>query len=495
MVLQEEQLRLIFGLKLRQIRTERGYSLFGLSKKTGLSKSYLNEIEKGKKYPKPDKILNLANALSVDYDEMVSMKLGGTMAPLSDIILSGILKEIPLELFGIEENNLIDIIAGAPEKVSAFISTLFEIARHYKVGRENFYLAALRSYQESHQNYFPDLEQAARDCALKYQINLEQLISSQELVEILEEEFQYLIDQSSLSEEKLPESVRSLFIPSSKKLLLASHIPEAQKVFILAKELGYAYLGISERPLSFTWIKFDSFEEVLNNFKASYFAGALCLPENRLKDRLKSIFAQETWDNDAWISLMSEFTNSAETFYQRLTNLLPAHFGLNKLFFLRLVQEENGIPILNKELHLSRQHQSKALAGTVNYCRRWLSTDLLINSENYRQHESFKTGAQISVYHDTGEAYLMLGASDDDPIKKGAKRSVAIGILINPNLKKKIKFVQDDSLKTIEVGTSCESCAITDCDLRVCPAHRLERQKKAELLNAQIQGTLEKYAK
>ncbi|HAI38788.1 MAG TPA: DNA-binding protein, partial [Maribacter sp.] len=50
---EQEYIKLIFGLKLKQIRTEKDLSLFGLSKICGLSKSYLNEIEKGKKYPKP----------------------------------------------------------------------------------------------------------------------------------------------------------------------------------------------------------------------------------------------------------------------------------------------------------------------------------------------------------------------------------------------------------------------------------------------------------
>ena len=52
MAIAEEYIRLIFGLKIKQIRTEKDLSLFGLSKLCGLSKSYLNEIEKGKKYTK-----------------------------------------------------------------------------------------------------------------------------------------------------------------------------------------------------------------------------------------------------------------------------------------------------------------------------------------------------------------------------------------------------------------------------------------------------------
>ena len=61
--MEEDYIKLIFGLKLKQIRTEKSLSLFGLSKLSGLSKSYLNEIENGKKYPKPDKIAILSEKL------------------------------------------------------------------------------------------------------------------------------------------------------------------------------------------------------------------------------------------------------------------------------------------------------------------------------------------------------------------------------------------------------------------------------------------------
>tara|TARA_B100001115_G_C15838416_1_gene419709 strand:+ start:497 stop:1978 length:1482 start_codon:yes stop_codon:yes gene_type:complete len=491
MVLQEEQLRIIFGLKLKQIRTERGLSLFGLSKKTQLSKSYLNEIEKGKKYPKPDKILALAKALEVEYDEMVSMKLSGSMAPLSDIILSGILKEIPLELFGIEESNLIDIIAGAPDKVSAFISTLFEMTRHYQVSRENFYLAALRSYQESHQNYFPDLEQAVRDFARLYQLDLQQKLSSAELAEILKEEFAYQLDEERLAREELPGTLRSLYIPKSKTLLLSPGIPEAQKVFILAKELGYCHLQIEDRPLSFSWIKFDRFEEVLHNFQASYFAGALVLPEDRIRTALKSFFKEKQWDSARFHQLMSDFTDSAETFLQRLTNILPTHFGLNQLFFLRLQQDSQSAPVLSKELHLSRKHQPQALTGTINYCRRWLSTDILLNPKDYYRSGALAVGCQVSVYQDTGEEYLMLGARENDPVSPNAQRSVVIGLELNANFKKQVQFHKDPKISTQIVGTSCESCSVQNCAQRVCPPNRLIKEEQERILQEKLKQILE----
>ena len=103
MDIEKDYIKLIFGLKLKQVRTQKNLSLFGLAKLTNLSKSYLNEIEKGKKYPKTDKILLLCKHLDVSYDQMISLKLDNNLAPIGEILKSGILKEIPLELFGIQE--------------------------------------------------------------------------------------------------------------------------------------------------------------------------------------------------------------------------------------------------------------------------------------------------------------------------------------------------------------------------------------------------------
>ncbi len=218
-MIEEEYIRLIFGLKLRQIRTEKNLSLFGLAKVTGLSKSYLNEIEKGKKYPKRDKILLLSDALDSTYDQMVSLKLDKNLAPIGEILQSRILKEIPLEIFGIKESNLIDIIAEAPIKVNAFISTLFEIAKHYNLTRESFFLAALRSYQEANNNYFDEIELQVEKFAKAYSLDLTKKIKVSDLEEILVDEYGYTINNEELTEHEELVYLRSVFVPKSKDVV------------------------------------------------------------------------------------------------------------------------------------------------------------------------------------------------------------------------------------------------------------------------------------
>ncbi len=102
MSVNKENIKIIFGLKLKQARKEKMLSLAKLSESSGLSISYLNEIEKGKKYPKPDKILSISEALDLNFDELVSLKLEKRLSPLSTLIKSDVLNEIPLDFFGID---------------------------------------------------------------------------------------------------------------------------------------------------------------------------------------------------------------------------------------------------------------------------------------------------------------------------------------------------------------------------------------------------------
>ena len=151
--------RIVFGLKIKQLRQSRGLSFGEFADKTGMSMSYLNEIEKGKKYPKEDKIELLAKVLGVSVDTLISPSLSKNLAPLGDLLNSNFLNELPLELFGIDFQKLVELIAEAPTKVGAFISTLVELGRTYAVREENFYFRALRAYQELHNNYFEEIEE------------------------------------------------------------------------------------------------------------------------------------------------------------------------------------------------------------------------------------------------------------------------------------------------------------------------------------------------
>ena len=493
MVIEEEYIRLIFGLKLKQIRNEKHLSLFGLSKLTGLSKSYLNEIEKGKKYPKTDKIVKLSDALEVPYDHLVSLKLDKNLAPIGDILQSKILKEIPLEVFGIKESNLIDIIANAPIKVNAFISTLIKISQHYSVSRESFFLAALRSYQEAQNNYFNEIEDQVEKFAKAYHLDLSKQISTAELEEILTEEYQYTINNEELSKHSNLEELRSIYITKKKVLLIGKKIDESQKRFIYAKELAYNYMNIKDRLFTFPWIKFEGFDQVLNNFLASYFAGALLIPKDRLTNELKSFFQKKTWNQDTFTELMLTFTNSPETFYQRLTNILPKQFHFKNLFFLRFTHEAgSSLYHLTKELHITQQQAPRATESKEHYCRRWVSLRTLDELAKEPKKKHFFE-AQTSDYPDSKSQYLVLSSATADPFKKGIYRSVSIGMLISPHLKKHINFLNDPSIITKKVGVTCETCAIKNCQERAAQPINLDKKERHKEIEQKVNHIIDSF--
>ncbi|MEE9408291.1 MAG: helix-turn-helix domain-containing protein [Polaribacter sp.] len=494
MMIEDEYIRLIFGLKLKQIRTERNLSLFGLAKLSGLSKSYLNEIEKGKKYPKTDKILLLSESLEVPYDHLVSLKLDKNLAPIGEILQSKILKEIPLELFGIKENNLIDIVANAPAKVNAFISTIIKISQNYNLTRESFFLASLRSYQESHSNYFEEIENDVEKFAKSYHLDLTKKITSNDLKDILTEEFSYKIDDKELSKHENLDELRNIFIPKNKTLLIDNNISEAQKTFIYAKELAYNFLKINDRLYTFPWIKFENFDQVLNNFIASYFAGALIIPRKSLTEKLNIFFSLEKWSPLELQKIINHFNCSQETFYQRLTSILPKNFNIKNLFFLRFTHKENSSEYrLNKELHVTQQQAPKANRNNEHYCRRWVSIKTIQDLENSSKTRS-TFGVQISSYVNQKNEYLVLSSATTDPFKKNINRSVSIGMLLSPHLKKKLNFFDENTFTKKLVGVTCETCAVKNCDERVAEPTRLEKQEKYQKIANTVDNIINSYS-
>jgi len=490
--MEEDYIKLIFGLKLKQIRTEKNLSLFGLSKLSGLSKSYLNEIENGKKYPKPDKIALLSDKLEVPYDQMVSLKLDKNLAPIGELLQSKILKEIPLDLFGIKESNLIDIVSNAPAKVNAFISTIIEIAKHYNFSRESFFLASVRSFQEANNNYFDDLEQQVLKFAKAYQVDLTKSPTSKELEEILIEEYGYKINESELAKYEDLESLRSVFIPKTNTLLLADGIDEAQRTFIYAKEIAYNFLEISDRLHSFPWIKFERFDQVLNNFYASYFAGALVIPKEELTLKLEQLFEKETFDAELFTKMLNGFNASPETFYQRLTNILPKAFNIKNLFFLRITHRANsGKYYLNKELHLTHHHSPRANETNEHYCRRWMSLKVL--EDIAKSSNSHEFGVQISNYPSHDNQYLIFSSATQDPFRENQYRSISIGLLLNKQLERKVKFLEDENIIRKDVGVTCERCAIQDCEVRQAPAIVLKKRERNRKIESIVDELTEKF--
>ncbi|SDX92728.1 helix-turn-helix domain-containing protein [Hymenobacter psychrophilus] len=478
--------RLIFGLKLRELRQERGLTPAEMARACDVSVSYLNEIEKGKKYPKADKILSLSKVLGVSYDQLVSLTLSRRLEPISELLQSDLLKEFPLEMFGLDPLRIVELIANAPAKMNAFISTLFEIARNYEMRQENFFLAALRSFQEMHDNYFEELEQDARTFVVEHNLATPPPDRA-ELERVLTEKYGYTLDRDGLREYAHLGRLRSVFQPKSRRLLLRQGLSGAQEGFVLGREVAFNYLGLKDRPYVNASFPVRSFDEVLNNFKASYFAGALLMDEETLVRDLTALFAAKTWQPADLLALLTRYDVSPEMFMQRITNLLPRHFGLQSLFFLRFDQANASADYrLTKELHLSRLHNPHGNELHEHYCRRWISVRLLAELRQQppaTAAPAYTLGAQRSRYPN-GDEYLCLTLARAGTATEPAV-SVTVGLLCDDTLNQKIRFAADPAIMHKEVNETCERCTIPDCEVRAAAPLEVERrQRQQELQDA-----------
>ncbi len=487
MKLQEDVIRMIFGLKLKQLRSDKNLSLTELATITGISVSYLNEIEKGKKHPKPSKSVIIADALGVSYDYLVSLKLNKRLQPVGELLQSNILSELPLEHFGLDMSRLLDLFATAPAKLSAFITTLLEISRAFDLRVEQFYFTALRSYQELHDNYFDDIELKAELFLEEFQLEEEITPTYEELEAILLNQFNITIQTKTFIDHPELATLRSVFLPGNNPILILNpSLTPHQKTFAIAREIGFQYLDLKERPYTSTWVKVGSFDEVLNNFKASYFASALLLNQDRLVEDMSAFFSERTWKPELLEMLIAKYNTSPETLLHRLTSVLPKFFGIKQLFFLRFKHEPSTSSFyLTKELHLSGLHNPHASFLNEHYCRRWISLTLFEQIEHEPQTQDTVIGLQRSSYINSDNEYLVLALAQPSESRYG---TVSLGLLIKENLNNKVSFLNDPAILKREVNETCERCPALDCQERVAPPVILDKI----LWQEQVIQTLEK---
>lgn len=476
--------KIIFGLKVRQRRMGLGLSFLELSEASGMSVSYLNEIEKGKKYPKPEKIQALAKALKTPADELTSAELEGNLAPVGDLLRSNFLRELPLEFFGIELAKVVELITMAPGQVGAFISTLVDLSRNYSLREENFYFGALRAYLEMHHNFFEEIEAAAerfRDAAGPLPAGTGPV--AEMLRGLLAERYGYTVETGGLERYPGLQGMRAVFIPAKKKLLLQSGLTDVQRAFQFAKELGFQYMGLTERAQTASLLRVHSFEEVLSHFKASYFAAALLVGRRAFAEDLREWMRQETWDAQIMRHWTEKYAASPETIIQRMSNLLPSEFGMRKLFIWRFAQDPaTGGIRMDKELNLIRDRLQSRNGISEHFCRRWPAVGLLKDVNGI--HEPVII-AQRAVHHDTGESFLCFTIARPALPVADHKVSIVLGLLLDDDAKRNIRFASDPAIESRVVGHTCERCDMPDCAERAAaPVIFQAREKLHQIRDA-----------
>ena len=478
-------IKLIFGLKLKQLRQEKKLSLSELAEKSSLSVSYLNEIEKGKKYPKAEKIALLAQALEGSYDDLVSLQLSKNLTPIAELIDSNILEMLPLDHYGININKFISLMSDASYQLTALVATVIDLARSTELSQNNFSRTALRNYKEINDNYFEDIELAVDNFVKEFNVDVTPPINYQLLFEILRSKYNYRLDENRFNNFDELKDLRGVLNPGKEpELFLNPRLSNAQKSFIFAKELAYNYLSIGKRSYIHSSLKLYTFDHLLNNYIAAYFATALILNKNFFIKDIDAFFSQTKWNNDYLIDIIKKYDVTPEMAFQRLANLAGKTWGLKKYLFLRFKTTTGTDRYdLTKEVRLNIKQNPAGYQTNEHYCRRWVSIEMLKKMKEeligVDSNGKLKAGTIHSKFHNTDDEYLNFSVVQQNILDKNTFTSVTIGFQINDLLKKKINFWNDVDIPFRIVNETCEMCDVANCKERVSEPISLGRIQKS----------------
>lgn len=481
---------MILGLKIKQLRQEKQFSLNELAERSSLSASYINEIEKGKKYPKYEKIAQLAEALGVTYDDLVSLKLSKNLSPIAELIESNILEMLPLDHYGINLNKFIELMSDATDQLSALVATVIEMAKSTELSQNNFSRTALRIFKEINDNYFDDIEKAVNKFIDDFKVDITPPLSYETLSKILIDNYNYEIDEKRLNDFEELINLRGVLKPGKNpKLFLNPNLSFPQKLFIIGKELAYNYLGIKSRSYIHSSLKLNTFDHLLNNFKAAYFSTALILNREFFVQDINDFFNQNNWNVQEIERLINKYEATPEMFLQRIANLACKVWGLNKYFFLRFnCPGDSDTYELTKEVRLNIEQNPGGYQTSEHYCRRWISIEVLKSIKNHllkTSNNKVKVGVLHSKFYNTNNEYLSISIAQQNVLDKNTFTSVTLGFYIDEHLKKLIKFWQDPQIAFRIVNNTCETCDISNCKERVSEPLTLRKiQRSAKIESA-----------
>lgn len=489
MKLSQNYIKLVLGLKLKQLRLEKSLSLTQLAEKSGLSISYLNEIESGKKYPKSDKIAVIAQTLDVSYDKLVSLKLSKQLAPIGDLFESNILEQLPLDHYGIDIRKFVALMSNASIQLSALVATILEMAKSSEMSENNFSRTALRAYKEFNDNYFEELETAVDVFVADNKIDDTPPLQYNRLAKILTEKYFYEIDETTLNTYSELAHFRG-FVKNGKTstLYLNNKISDSQKAFIIAKELAYNHLNYKDRSFSHSNLRLDNFDHLLNNFRASYFATALMMRKEFILNDLREFFGKRKWDENYLIALLEKYNASPEMLFQRMSNLSPKFLGLNKFFFLRFnAKEKINNYQLSKEVRLNIRRNPGGFQSQEHYCRRWVAVKVLNTLIGDQTNESCKnivSGVLHSKFYNSNDEFLSISVAKRSQFIPEEYYSVTLGFQFDDELKQKIAFWNDENIPFQTVNDTCEMCKIPDCEERTAPPSAIEKIEYTQKVEA-----------
>jgi predicted transcriptional regulator/DNA-binding XRE family transcriptional regulator len=451
------------GSRIRRERRSKGLSQSDLSKSLGISPSYLNLLESGRRTITVPLLIKIGNELELSLKDLTIESNKRILSDVMDVLSNEMFED--LDITNLETNEFIG-------NNSNIAKALLVLNDSYKSLREDMQnrleimdiessikekkstrlpVEIVSDFLQENKNYFDSLERKSEELRDMIGLRIGPGIGSTEIKFISYLKIEHKIDVNIVPPEEEQKSIRR-YDDKKKILFLSEMLTYTARNFHLAYQIAYC----EGQDLIDKIIKENKFysEEVIPLLKISllnYFAASLIMPYD---DFLKSA---KKYKYDVEI-LMHHYAASFEQVTHRLTNLQrPGNQGV-PFHFLKTDIAGN----VSKRFSLSGIHIPRH-GGS---CPRWNVYIAFMNPG--------KIHPQISRMPD-GKVYFCIARAYEKGIEKHGmpKSFVSIGLGCDMHFAKELTYSEGMDLKNknleTPIGVSCRICPRIDCQQRAFP--------------------------
>ncbi len=443
------------GSRVRQLRSERGFSQAALAQMLGISPSYLNQIEHDVRPLTVAVLLRITEVFGVD---------ATFFAPQDDTRLVAELREVTMDRdldIDVDVAGLADIVGTHPALARAMVN----LHRRYRITTAQLAAATedrfsdgssgsgsitmpheeVRDYFYQRQNYLHELDTAAEDLTIDLRMQRGDL--ARDLADRLTAVHGVHITRRL----DLGDTVLHRFDPQSKTLEMSSHLSMGQQVFKMAAELAYLEFGdLIDEMVDEGKFTSDESRTLARLGLANYFAAATVLPYRQFHSVAESF----RYDIER---LSSFYSVSYETVCHRLSTLQRPSMRGVPFSFVRVDKAGN----MSKRQSATGFHFS-ASGGT---CPLWNVYETFANPS--------KILVQIAQMPD-GRNYMWVARTVERRASRYGQPGKTFAIGLGCELRHAHRLVYSEGLDlsgevATPIGAGCRVCERDNCPQRAFP--------------------------
>ena len=451
------QIDLRIGPKIKAFRRKLGIQANKLAEQLGISPSYLNLIEGGKRKIDGDLLLKVCQELKIELSDLAVKSDLNLVNNISELLDDQLFED--LDILGPEIKDLVNTnpkIARAliklgdnfKQKDHDIVNRVENISGKIIDSRKAAFPGEIVSdFLQENKNYFPKLEDFANSVFEKIQVNNRATYMS--LCDFLKKEYGILV-KDVLPEEGKPFS--KIFNKNKKELLLSDYVALETKKLYVSSQIAHegAIKDINEYVSKFSFPSEES-KKLTKVALLNYCGAAILMPYK--------LFHTECMKNKYDLELLQNtFATTFEQIAHRVTCLQDTKLLGIPFHFLRVDIAGN----ISKRFSLS----GIEIPRYGGACPRWNVYSAFTRPG--------KIQAAVSKMSN-GEKYVCIARTVEKGIGRFGKSKSILSIGLGCEAKYAKDFIYTENMdiankKTeIPIGVSCRTCDRLDCSQRAFP--------------------------